>query len=56
MRTFSQRGFRPVIYLILFCLLVFTLMPRSARAMPVFINEVHYDNVRDGVGRAVGRY
>jgi hypothetical protein len=53
MRTFFQRGFRPAICLILFCLLVFTLMPSSAHAMPVFINELHYDNAGADVGESV---
>lgn len=53
MNTFLKRGFRPLISIIIVGLLVFTLMPPSAQAMPVFINEFHYDNVGGDVGEGV---
>ncbi len=53
MNTFLKRGFRPLISIIIVGLLVFTLIPPSAQAMPVFINEFHYDNVGSDVGEGV---
>jgi len=53
MGIFSLRGFRPAIYMILFCLLVFILLSPRAHAMPVFINELHYDNAGIDVGESV---
>lgn len=39
--------------LLIFCLLGFSLWSANVCAMPVFINELHYDNVGADVGEAV---
>jgi len=53
MRVFPSQGFNPVVCFLFLCLLVFTVTPSGARAMPVFINELHYDNAGADVGEAV---
>ena len=44
MRVLPFQGFNPVVCFSFLCLLVFALMSSGARVMPVFINELHYDN------------
>ena len=53
MRVSVHQRFFSVFSPFIFCLLSFTLWSASVRAMPVFINELHYDNVGADVGEAV---
>lgn len=53
MRVFPLQGSDPASCFLFLCLLFFILMSSGARAMPVFINELHYDNVGGDVGEAV---
>lgn len=53
MLTLLKRGFRPLMCLIISCLLMLTFMPVKSEAMPVFINELHYDNSGADVGEGV---
>jgi len=53
MRVLPSQGFNPVVCFLFLCLLMFVLIPTGARAMPVFINELHYDNAGADVGEAV---
>ncbi len=53
MRAFPLQGFNPASCFIFLCLMFVALMSSGARAMPVFINELHYDNVGGDVGEGV---
>jgi len=53
MRVSVHQIFFSVFSPFIFCLLSFTLWSASVRAMPVFINELHYDNVGADAGEAV---
>jgi len=53
MRVFLFQEFSPAVCFPFLCLLAFALLASNARAMPVFINELHYDNASVDVGEAV---
>lgn len=53
MRAFPLQGFNPASCFLFLCLMFFALMSSGARAMPVFINELHYDNAGGDVGEGV---
>jgi len=53
MRVSVYQIFPPAFSLLVFCLLSCVLWSSNVRAMPVFINELHYDNVGADVGEAV---
>lgn len=51
MRVFFLQGSSPASFFL--CVLFVVLLSSGARAMPVFINELHYDNAGGDVGEAV---
>ena len=53
MRVSLHQRFTSAFTLFIFCLLGFVLLPSNVQAMPVFINELHYDNTGTDVGEAV---